>query len=170
MLNLSIKRLVRWMMRHATHKTELPADRLFQFFQTQILSVSANLGLLGDLSALSAAGDGTPIVTAAYTRNKSTCTCHALGLTDCNHPRSYSQPDCDSGWDSSREKHFNGFHLYMISAADSKYDLPMYPKLQPASRHDAVSLVISMIEFHQRFKLGIVDKMLLDAAHDNNRR
>jgi transposase-like protein len=161
-----VKRLVGWMMRHATKKTVLPADRLFHFFQTQILSVSANLGLLGDLTALSAAGDGTPIVTAAYTRSKSTCTCHAQGLTNCNHPRIYSQPDCDSGWDSAREMYFNGYHLYMISAADSKYDLPLYPRLQPASRHDAVSLVISMIEFKQRFNLGTVDKMLLDAAHD----
>jgi hypothetical protein len=161
-----VKRLVSWMMRHATHKTELPTDRLFQFFQTQILSVSANLGLLGNLSGLSAAGDGTPIATAAIARSKPTCTCHAQGSSDCNHPRIYSQPDCNSGWDSSREKYFNGYHLYMISAADSKHDLPLYPKLQPASRHDAVSLVISMIEFKQRFNLGIVDKMLLDAAHD----
>lgn len=161
-----VKRLVGWMMRHATKKTDLPADQLFHFFHTQILSVSAHLGLLGDLTALSAAGDGTPIVTAAYTRSKSTCSCHAQGLTDCHHLRIYSQPDCDSGWDSAREKYYNGYHLYMISAADSKHDLPLYPRLQPASRHDAVSLVISMIEFKQRFNLATVDKMLLDAAHD----
>lgn len=54
----------------------------------------------------------------------------------------------------------------MISAADSPYDLPLYPRLQPASRHDAVSLVVSSVEFKQRFTLGTVDKMLLDAAHD----
>ena len=54
----------------------------------------------------------------------------------------------------------------MISAADSHYDLPLYPRLQPASRHDAVSLVVSSVEFKQRFTLGTVDKMLLDAAHD----
>jgi hypothetical protein len=46
------------------------------------------------------------------------------------------------------------------------YDLPLYPKLQPASRNDAVILVISMIELNQRFKLRTVNKMLLDAAHD----
>lgn len=63
-------------------------------------------------------------------------------------------------------KYFNGYHLYMISAADSKYDLPLYPRLQPASRHDAVSLVISSVEFKQRFTLGTMDKMLLDSAHD----
>jgi hypothetical protein len=44
--------------------------------------------------------------------------------------------------------------------------LPLYPRLHPASRHDAVSLVMSMIEFKQRFNLGVVDKVLLDAAHD----
>ena len=161
-----VKRLVKWMMRHATRKTELPSDRLFDFFQSQILAVSANLGLLGNRYTLSAAGDGTPLVTSTQTRSKSTCTCRAQGIADCNHPRFYMQPDCDSGWDSYREKFFNGYHLYMISAADSPYDLPLYPKLQPASRHDAISLVVSTIEFKQRFTLGTVDKMLLDAAHD----
>lgn len=56
--------------------------------------------------------------------------------------------------------------MYMISAADSKHDLPLYPRLQPASRHDAVSLVMSTVKFKQRLTLGTVDKMLLDAAHD----
>ena len=161
-----VKRLVEWVIRHADIKTAMPSDRLFDFFQSQILTISAKLGLLGDINALSIAGDGTPIVTAVYPRSKSTCNCRAQGLADCNHPRIYSQPDCNSGWDSSREKFFNGYHLYMISAADSHYDLPLYPRLQPASRHDAVSLVISSCEFKQRFTLGTVDRILLDAAHD----
>jgi len=118
------------------------------------------------MNALTVAGDGTPIVTAAYPRSKSTCNCRAQGLADCNHPRIYSQPDCNSGWDSAREKYFNGYHLYMVSAANSYYDLPLYPRLHPASRHDAVSLVVSSVEFKQRVILGTVDKMLLDAAHD----
>ena len=161
-----VKRLVEWVIRHATKKTDLPSDRLFHFFQSQIIAISANLGLLGDMNALSTAGDGTPIVTAAYPRSKSTCNCRAQGLANCNHPRIYSQPDCNSGWDSAREKFFNGYHLYMISAADSRYDLPLYPRLQPASRHDSVSLIVSAAEFKQRFTLGTVEKMLLDAAHD----
>lgn len=102
------------MMRHITKKTDLPSDRLFHFFQSQILAVSAKLGLLGDNQALTVAGDGTPVVTAAYPRSKSTCTCRAQGLANCNHPRIYSQPDCNSGWDSSRERYFNGYHLYMF--------------------------------------------------------
>jgi len=161
-----VERLVRWMMRHADKRTMLPADRLYGFFQDQIVAVSASLGLLGDLSALSLAGDGTPLVTATYPRSQALCECRARSIVDCNHHRLYSQPDCDSGWDSAREKYFNGYHLYMISAADSKYDLPLYPRLHPASRHDAVSLVIGTVEFRQRFTLGTVDRMLLDAAHD----
>lgn len=90
----------------------------------------------------------------------------AQGLADCNHLRVFSQPDCDSGWDSSREKYFNGYHLYIINACDSPYDLPLYPRLHPASCHDSVSFVLSSVEFSQRFTLGTFDKILLDAAHD----
>ncbi|SFG29936.1 hypothetical protein SAMN05660649_01325 [Desulfotomaculum arcticum] len=60
----------------------------------------------------------------------------------------------------------NGYHLYMLTDANSHYDLPLYPRLHPASRHDAVSFVVSSVEFSQRFNLGMVDKFLLDAAHD----
>ena len=161
-----VKHLVEEVMRHEAKKTNLPFDRLFDFFQTQILAVSAELGLLGDRNALSTAGDGTPVVTASYPRSKPTCDCHARGLANCHHPRIYSQPDCDTGWDSSRERFFNGYHLYMLTAANSPHDLPLYPRLHPASQHDAVSFVVSAAEFSQRFTLGTIDKMLLDAAHD----
>jgi len=160
-----VKRLVEWIIPKINQKKELPSDRLFDFFQTQILTVSANLGLLGNVEQLNVAGDGTPIVTASRTRSKSTCDCRAQGIT-CNHFRTYSQPDCDAGWDSHREKYFNGYHLYMINACDSPYDLPLYPRLNLASCHDSVSFVVNWVEFSQRFTLGAVDKMILDAAHD----
>ncbi len=161
-----VEKLINRFLRYGSKKKLLPGDRLFEFFQSQILDVSAKLGLLGNLDSLSVAGDGTPIETARYPRSKPSCKCYAQGITKCNHPRLYSQPDCDSGWDSSREKFYNGYTLYMISACDSEYDLPLYPRLQPASRHDSVSLVTSSIEFSQRFTLGTVNKFLLDAAHD----
>jgi hypothetical protein len=46
---------------------------------------------------------------------------------------------------TASEKYFNDYHLYMVSAADSPHDLPLYPRLHPASRHDAVSLVMSTV-------------------------
>lgn len=161
-----VKRMVEWILPRLDHKKELPSDRLFDFFQTQILTISAKLGLLGNLEQLNVAGDGTPVVTSSHIRSKPTCNCRAQGIVKCNHARKYSQPDCDSGWDSHREKYFNGYHLYMINACDSPYDLPLYPRFNLASCHDAVSFVVSGAEFSQRFNLGAVDKMLLDAAHD----
>lgn len=161
-----VKKLINRFLHNGAKKKPLPGDRLFEFFQSQILDVSAKLGLLGNLDSLSVAGDGTPLVTASYPRSKPSCKCNAQGVTKCNHSRLFSQPDCDSGWDSSREKYYNGYSLYMISACDSEYDLPLYPRLQPASRHDSVSFVTGSIEFAQRFTLGTVTKFLLDAAHD----
>lgn len=161
-----VGKLVERFLRYDSKQKSLPADRLYNFFQDQFLDVSARLGLLGDLDALGVAGDGTPVETTRYPRSKPTCNCRAQGLTKCTHPRKYSQPDINSGWDSSREKYFNGYHLYMLSASDSYYDLPLYPRLHPASRHDAVSLVVCSIEFSHRFTLGTVEKILLDAAHD----
>ena len=86
-----VKRLVEWMIRHVDKKSDLPSDRMFHFFQTQILAFSAKLGLLGDMNALTAAGDGTPIVTSAYPRSKSTCDCRSQGLADLQ-PSSYLLP------------------------------------------------------------------------------
>ncbi|MEX2013754.1 MAG: transposase, partial [Parcubacteria group bacterium] len=161
-----VKRLVEWILPRVDQKKNLPTDRLFDFFQDHILAISSHLGLLGNMEKLNVAGDGTPIVTSAYIRSKSTCVCRAQGLANCNHPRVYSQPDCDSGWDSAREKYFNGYHMYMFNACDSPHDLPLYPRLHLASCHDSVSFVVSMVEFSQRFTLGTLDKILLDAAHD----
>lgn len=161
-----VRRLTEWLLKHLDQKKDLPSDLLFDFFRENILQVSADLGLLGDLDKLSVAGDGTPIATAAYPRSKATCDCRAQGLVGCNHPRLYSQPDCDSGWDSAREKYFNGYHLYTLTASDSPHDLPLYPRLHLASCHDSVGFVVTANEFWQRFSLGTLDRFLLDAAHD----
>lgn len=161
-----VKRLVDRFIKYGSVKKELPTDRLFDFFQSQFLAVSAELNLLGDLANLSLAGDGTPFETQRYPRSKATCECFKNGITSCVHPRILSQPDCNSGWDSSREKYYNGYHLYMLSACDSHYDLPLYPSLNPASRHDSVSFIITLRDFSQRYNLSPVERILLDAAHD----
>ena len=160
------QRLVNRFLQYGSTKKELSTDRLFDFFKSQFLSVSADLGLLGDPKKLSIAGDGTPFETQRYPRSKASCDCFSKGITTCNHPRIYSQPDCNSGWDSSREKYYNGYHLYMLSACNSHYDLPLYPSLNPASRHDSVSFLITLRDFSQRYNINTVEKILLDAAHD----
>lgn len=119
-----VEKLVNRFFRYDSKQKFLPQDPLFIFFQSQFLEVSSQYGLLGNPDALSVAGDGTPLETARYPRSKPTCDCRAQGLEGCHHPRIYSQPDCNSGWDSSRERYFNGYHLYMLSASDSPHDLP----------------------------------------------
>ncbi len=161
-----VKRLVERHFKYGSKNKEIPTDFLFDFFQSVFLKKSAYLGLLGDLKKLGISGDGTPIATSSYLRSKSTCNCFNEGITKCHHSRIYSQPDINRGWDSSREKYYNGYHLYMLSASDSYYDLPLYPKLNPASRHDSVSLLLTLNEFHHRYSISHVDKILLDAAHD----
>lgn len=54
----------------------------------------------------------------------------------------------------------------MLSACDSYYDLPLYPSLNPVSRHDSISLIITLRDFSQRYNLNPVKKIPLDAAHD----
>ncbi|MBW8352200.1 transposase, partial [Bacillus sp. IITD106] len=92
-----VRKLVDRFFRYGSKKKELPGDRLFEFFQSQFLETSANLGLLGDLADLGVVGDGTPLETTRYLRSKRICDCSAQGLTNCDHPRYYSQPDIDSG-------------------------------------------------------------------------
>ena len=96
-----------------------PFDVLLKLFQHQFLAVSAKSGLLGDTRALSIAGDGMPLQTATQVRNRRLCNCRELGIEPCRCYRIYSQPDCDMGWDSYRNKYFFGYHLYTFVAADS---------------------------------------------------
>ena len=62
--------------------------------------------------------------------------------------------------------YFFGYHVYTLVAAVSPYDLPLYPRLQRATRHDAISWVVSAQEFANRFPGYTWRTAILDAAHD----
>jgi hypothetical protein len=153
-----LQRLINRYFKYGSSFKPKATDRLFELFQNSFLSISAAYDLLGDLTQFSISGDGTPVKTAALLRNKK--------LKDNDQFAHHFQPDTDSGWDSSRSKFYNGYHLYMLTACDSPNDLPIYPTLNKASRHDSVSLLLNLNEFHHRFDICSVDKILLDAAHD----
>ena len=160
-----IAKLISQLQRRTAIRSQ-PFDVLLRLFQQQFLSVSSSLGLLGNVHALSIAGDGMPVQTAAQIRSKRICSCRDQGKNQCSCHRQFSQPDCDMGWDSYRNKFYFGYHLYSLVAADSPYDLPIYPRLQRASRHDATSWVVSAREFKAYFREYTWDRVLLDAAHD----
>jgi len=158
-----IERLVNRLLVRRPTPRPLSTDILMSLFRAQFVEVSVKLGLIGDVSALSVAGDGTPIWATAFPRSKRICSCREQGTTDCTCNRFYSQPDCNIGWDSHRNCHYFGYHLYMFTASDSHADLPLYLRLGPASRHDSVSLVVGIKEFEQYYPDWHWKRVLLDA-------
>lgn len=144
---------------------EQPYASLFKIYDHEFLSVSISKGLI-DISNLSIAGDGMPVTTSARERKHRICECSKNGITSCHCDRYFSQPDCDIGYDSSRECFYHGYHLYILVAANSESDLPLFPLFTPASKHDSHGF----LEAYFRFKAFLPDfhvrKWLLDSAHD----
>ena len=142
-----------------------PYSSLFKIYHREFLSQSITKGLI-DPSDLSLAGDGTPVVTSARERKHSVCDCSEKGITDCSCDRFFSQPDCDIGWDSSRECFYFGYDLYMLVAANSESDLPVFPLLNPASKHDSHGFLETWFRMKAFLPDLHVRKWLLDSAHD----
>lgn len=142
-----------------------PCARLFALFQEIFLKHSVSEGLI-NLKSLSLAGDGTPVCTAAQERKKRTCDCLKKGIRDCKCDRIYRQPDCNIGWDSHRNRFYFGYDLYMMTASDSENDLPVFPFLSPASRHDSHGFLYNWFSMKQFLPHATVKKVLLDSAHD----
>ena len=139
-----------------------PLELIFRLYKEQFLDRSVQSGLINK-DCLSLAGDGTPVRTQAKLRYKKTCSC---GQARCSCKRLFSQPDCNCGWDSSRDCYFNGYHLYMYVAADSENDLPVFPLLERASRHDMLSFLHSFFTMKAWLPEFRAARLLLDAAHD----
>lgn len=143
-----------------------PCRQLYEIFKCLFLDRSVQQGLI-DLKNLALAGDGTPVYTAARERKKRTCDCQEKGITDCQCDRIYSQPDCNIGWDSHRKRYYFGYDLYMLTASDSQNDLPVFPFLGPASRHDSHGFLYTWYSMKQFLPEAEVNKLLLDSAHDS---
>jgi hypothetical protein len=126
---------------------EQPYSSLFAIYQKEFLDVSVSTGLIHS-DALALAGDGTPVVTSHRERKKRICKCKENGITDCKCDRYFSQPDCDIGWDSSRDCYYHGYDLYML--VDSQSDLPVFPHFCCASKHDSHGFLHAF--FRMKFK------------------
>lgn len=137
---------------------------LFQIFRTCFLDESIRQGKIHP-DNLHIAGDGTPVVTAARFRAHHTCDCWKKGIFNCSCDRFYPQPDCDIGWDSSREKWYFGYDLYLLT--DSEHGLPLFPLLNPASKHDSHGFCESFFRFRSLAPDLKPASLLLDSAHDS---
>ena len=142
-----------------------PYSSLLSIYKNEFLDVSVDKGLI-DSEALALAGDGTPVVTSARERKHRVCDCSSNGISKCECDRHFSQPDCDVGWDSSRNCFYHGYDLYIFVASDSVSDLPVFPMLGPASRHDSHGFLHGFFPMKQHFNDFNINKLLLDSAHD----
>ena len=142
-----------------------PYHSLLQIYKKQFLDVSVSKGLIKN-NSLAIAGDGTPVVTSHRMRSHRICDCAENGISDCNCHRYFSQPDCDIGWDSSRDCWYHGYDLYMLLASDSESDLPVFPLLNPASKHDSHGFLETFFRMKSFLPDFNITKLLLDSAHD----
>ena len=104
-----------------------------------------------------------PVVTSARERKHRVCNCSKNGIDSCDCDHYFSQPDCDVGYDSSRYCFYHGYDLYMLVAAES--DLPLFPMLNPASKHDSHGFIETYFRFKDFLPEFHVSKWLLDSAH-----
>ena len=137
---------------------------MFQIFRTCFVNESIRRGLVCP-DRLCIAGDGTPVVTAARFRSHHTCDCWKKGIFNCNCNRFFPQPDCDIGWDSSREHWYFGYDLYLLTDADSQ--LPLFPALHQASKHDSHGFCEAFFRFRALAPDLKPSSLLLDSAHDS---
>jgi len=163
--DFSVEELIKLL--ESSHPTDAqPYARLFEIFRTLFLNRSVDLGLI-DLKNIVLSGDGTEVVTSARHRSRRTCNClDNKGIRDCKCNRYFSQPDTDCGYDSSRHKYYYGYSLYMMTAADSHSDLPVFPLLNRASMHDSFALCHTYAAMMAFIKDINVSEVLLDSAHD----
>ena len=145
------------------HLDEQPYASLFKIYKKEFLDVSVSKGLI-HTESLALAGDGTPVVTSHRERKKRICDCKKKGISDCKCDHYFSQPDCDIGWDSSRDCFYHGYDLYML--VDSQSDLPVFPHFSCASKHDSHGFLHAFFRLKAFLPDYKVSKLLLDSAHD----
>lgn len=161
----TVEQLLKEMEETTFFLEEQPYCSLFNIYKNEFLNVSVQNGLINP-ALLSIAGDGTPFVSSARQRKHRVCDCASKGIINCSCDRYFSQPDCDIGWDSSRDYFYHGYGLYMLVASDSESDLPVFPLLGPASRHDSHGFVHAFFRMQSFAPEFNIVKLLLDSAHD----
>ena len=137
---------------------------LFSLFKELFIDNSVRLGIINP-GNLRLSGDGTPIVTSQRSRSNHACNCMKNGIYNCSCERYYPQPDCSIGWDSSRDKWYFGYDMYMLT--DTSHDLPLFPLLHPASKHDSHGFCEAFFRFQSFLPDFKVSELLLDSAHDS---
>jgi hypothetical protein len=131
---------------------------------------SMERGLLGDLSNLITAGDGSALPTYSNGHGKKTCTHGRREQCDC--PRVYSDPDARSGWDPYRKCYYFGHKFYEICESASGRALPLHIRLDPANESDHTSSVKAYEHLLKQLRAQLerigISTAVLDTGHDSD--
>jgi len=160
----TVEELIKRLSGHSFLLGDEAYDTLFTLFYSCFVSVSIQSGLIRP-GHIRMSGDGTPVVTSARMRSHHTCDCASKGIYNCNCDRYYSQPDCDIGWDSSRDRYYFGYDMYVLT--DTSHDLPLIALLHPASKHDSHSFCEAFFRLRAFAPDLMLSQLILDSAHDN---
>lgn len=145
----------------------LRAEKLIQeIFARCFVDVSIHIGLIPDPLELVLSGDGSSLRTGSSPHGVKVCVCRKNGVFNCDCGRRLSDPEASWGWDSYRNVYYYGYSMYVLTAASSVNELPMYIRLVQAGRHDSVTGIVSLAEFRDIYPSLGFSKFLADSAHD----
>ncbi len=157
----------------AAHPQPRPHDlmqRLEDLLIQCAIIPSAQRGLLGNLSELTLAGDGSALPSGASGNGKPTCECWKQGIYTCDHDRTYTDPDANWGYDSYRECYYFGHTFYQHVVSTGGHDLPLHVGIGPASETDFTLSLKSLSRLRKALKENGLDwqmrHVVYDAGHD----
>jgi hypothetical protein len=131
---------------------------------------SAHKGLLGDLSDIDVAGDGSAIPGNASGNGQPLCQCRKEGNYRCDCERSFSDPDAAWGWDSYHKVYFFGYRLHAMVTKQGKVELPLHVMLKSGNTPDVVMGIESMARLHKLFSQYLpevsFDHAIFDKGYD----
>ena len=140
-----------------------PYHSLLQIYKKQFLDVSVSKGLICR-GSLSAAGDGTPVVTSHRMRSHRICDCapkESLTVTvTAAFPSLTAISDGILPENAGITDTVCTCSLHLISESD----LPVFPLLNPASRHDSLGFLETFFRMKSFLPDLHITKLLLDSA------
>jgi hypothetical protein len=131
---------------------------------------SAELDLLGDLSAIDVAGDGSALESHANGDGRALCTCRKEGKGKCECDRSYSDPEARWGYDCYHERFFFGYRLHALVAKHGEVELPLHLMVESANTPDVLMGIEALSRLSKLLGLHLpgakLDHGIFDAGYD----
>lgn len=142
--------------------------RLSAILLTVGVAASAQRGLLGKLSQVRAAGDGSALVTGASRQGKRVCGHPKTERCEC--PKRFSDPEAQFGWDEHRKTFFFGHHFYEISVSSEGHDLPLAIRLDPGNASDFTASLQTFERLRKDLRATLpelaITTFIADSGHD----